>query len=215
MQRLVQPEILDSLPHEDPRALANRRDLRLLNGVMGNTRWFRRRVFPLLRPDDAVLELGAGEGVLGKRLAARRPDVRRYTAIDHAPPPVDWPETFAWRQVDCMAMEHFNDFSVMCGNMILHQFHDDLLRALGRKIQASGLRLLAFVEPARRALHLWQFRFIGPLMCDVSRHDGAVSIRAGFRGDELPGLLGLGPEWRIKTVSTQLGAYRLFAEREQ
>src|SRR5688572_14054246 len=39
MQRTVQPEILDSLPHDHPDALHNRRDLRLTNFVTGDHRW--------------------------------------------------------------------------------------------------------------------------------------------------------------------------------
>src|SRR5690606_11470579 len=39
MKRLVQPEILDSLPHHHPAVAANRRDLFLINRIMGNFRW--------------------------------------------------------------------------------------------------------------------------------------------------------------------------------
>lgn len=215
MQRVVQPEILDALSHDDPRALANRRDLRRLNAIMGNTRWFKRRIFSQLQPDDVVLELGAGEGVLGKRCAAQRPDVRRYVAIDHAPAPTDWPPHYEWRRVDCLSLPDFNEASVICGNMILHQFDDAALRELGAKVEASAVRMLALVEPARYAMHLWQFRLLHPLLCEVSKHDGAVSIRAGFRAAELPHLLGLGEQWRIDTQSTWLGAYRLVAKRER
>jgi len=211
---MVEPEILDSLDHNDPRALANRRDLRFLNTVMGNFRWFERVVYPQLRPDDQVLELGAGEGVIGLRLARARPDVRHYLALDFAPPPDEWPTHYEWRQVDCMAFEDFGERTLLCGSMILHQFHDEVLQQLGAKINASALRLLAFVEPARYPLHLWQLRLIGPMMCDVSRHDGAVSIRAGFRGDELPALLGLGTDWRWTIRQTWLGGYRFLAERK-
>jgi hypothetical protein len=36
VKRLVQPEILDTLPPDDPRALRSRRDLRRVNAWMGN-----------------------------------------------------------------------------------------------------------------------------------------------------------------------------------
>ena len=36
MPRQLEPEILDSLRPEDPEAHGNRRDLRIINGLMGN-----------------------------------------------------------------------------------------------------------------------------------------------------------------------------------
>ncbi|GHB94935.1 hypothetical protein [Cerasicoccus arenae] len=216
MQRNVQPEILDSLAHDDPQALANRRDLRLINALLRNPDWFARCVFPALSPKDRVMELGAGEGVIGMRLAREMgPDAVDYVAIDLAPPPSSWPDRFSWRRVDCLSLPDFNNLDALWGNMILHQFQDDQLRALGEKIERSRLRLLSFVEPARYRLHLWQLCALGPLICAVSRHDGAVSVRAGFRDHELPALLGLGPDWRISIRHTFLGGYRMLAERPQ
>jgi len=39
---ILQAELLDSLPPDHPDALHNRRDLRLTNALMGNSRWFQR-----------------------------------------------------------------------------------------------------------------------------------------------------------------------------
>ncbi|MEO1844804.1 MAG: hypothetical protein ABGZ37_11065, partial [Akkermansiaceae bacterium] len=58
--RVVQPELLDELPFDDPDALRSRRDLRFINGVMGNFRWMRRRLAG--RAEGRVIELGAGDG---------------------------------------------------------------------------------------------------------------------------------------------------------
>jgi hypothetical protein len=50
----------------------------------------------------------------------------------------------------------------------------------------------------------------------VTREDIHTSIRAGFRGDELPELLGLDPtEWQVHTSCTPLGAYRMIAQRHR
>jgi hypothetical protein len=62
------------------------------------------------------------------------------------------------------------------------------------------------------------FRLFAPLIGanHVSRHDANVSIAAGFRGDELPGLLGLEPErWTWRCTTTLLGAYHLIAWRRE
>jgi hypothetical protein len=40
-----------------------------------------------------------------------------------------------------------------------------------------------------------------------------VSIRAGFRRDELRQALGLGQEWKVSVQSHPLGAYRFLAWR--
>ena len=69
MKRVVEPEILDGLAADDPAAVASRRDLRLINRIMGNTRWLRRAFMLKVRPQDLVVELGAGDGSLGLSLA--------------------------------------------------------------------------------------------------------------------------------------------------
>jgi hypothetical protein len=51
---------------------------------------------------------------------------------------------------------------------------------------------------------------------NVTKHDGSVSIDAGFRGDELPQLLGLEPAtWTWTVAETWSGAYRMIAERRE
>jgi hypothetical protein len=40
-----------------------------------------------------------------------------------------------------------------------------------------------------------------------------VSIRAGFRAQELPEQLGLGKDWEVTVQETLFGAYRMIARR--
>jgi hypothetical protein len=47
----------------------------------------------------------------------------------------------------------------------------------------------------------------------ITRYDMQVSIRAGFRGDELRQALGLGPEWKALVRTTLIGGYRLLLSR--
>jgi hypothetical protein len=48
----------------------------------------------------------------------------------------------------------------------------------------------------------------------VTRHDGPVSIAAGFVGEELPAALGLAPDqWVWSCRTSWLGAYRMIAVR--
>jgi len=85
--RVVVPEILDGLPHDDPDAIASRRDLRRVNSVMGNPRWILRKARAHAEiARRGIAEIGAGDGRLAMRLAAAFPETR-VTAIDLAPAP--------------------------------------------------------------------------------------------------------------------------------
>jgi len=214
--RIVQPEILDSLPPDDPRALRNHRDLDLLNRLMGNDRWFRRSVFPQIVLEDHVLELGPGRGRLATIFRRIHSSPKTcYSAIDRSPRPPGWPSEFQWRSLDVMSLRSFTPATVLIGNFIMHQFGDEALRELGARINSGTIRMIAFNEPTRSFVHLWLFRALGPLLNDVTRHDGDVSIRAGFRGEELPCHLGLGAGWTVRVNHSVFGSYRLLAQRRE
>jgi len=211
MQRTLQPELLDSLPHDHPDALHNRRDLRLTNRIVGNHRWIAQTLPPLLHPDETALEIGAGTGELGRVLA------RRGVALDGLdlwPRPPDWPGPRAWHVADLRAFTGYHRYPAIVGNLIFHQFSAAELAALGTQLRDA--RVLVACEPARRRLSQFLFRTLAPLLGanHVSLHDGHVSIAAGFRGDELPRALGLSPSaWDIRCSTTALGVYRLVAVR--
>jgi hypothetical protein len=210
MQRHVQPEILDSLPAEDPAAIASRRDLRLINTIMGNTRWLRRTLRQRLRPQDHLIELGAGDGVLGKSLHWPGD----YTAMDLAPMPPDWPEDYDWLTGDFLTTgaQRLENASVIVGGLILHHFSDSQLHCLGQLFHNA--RLLIFCEPARRKRHLYQGQLLRLLRINhVTQHDLPISVKAGFLGHELGEMLRLPPEWTITTQMTFWGGYRFVAQR--
>jgi SAM-dependent methyltransferase len=212
VQRRLQPELLDSLPPDDPAAIHSRRDLRLINRAMGNAPWFERSLAKHVLPGDRVLELGGGTGELAARLRAVTPSV---DGIDRIPAPPSWPAAARWHQADILTFTGWNDYSVVIGNLILHHFEDAALRKLGEAIGPHA-RLLIFNETTRQRLNQRVWKIAAPLFGanHVTRHDGYVSIAAGFSGDELPHALGLEPSvWRWKISRTWLGAYRLVAER--
>lgn len=212
MPRTVQPEVLDSLDPQHPDALHNRRDLRLTNAVMGNHRWFARTLSPLLRSGDRVLELGAGTGELAARLGRHGVVV---DGLDLWPAPDDWPAARAWHRADVRAFDGYDRYTVFIANLLLHQFPDHELAALGATLQRSA-RLIVACEPSRRRLSQLLYRTIAPLFGanQVTLHDAHVSIAAGFRGDELPRALALPTaEWTFSCTTTARGAYHLIAER--
>lgn len=99
-------------------------------------------------------------------------------------------------------------------NLILHHFRDEQLRVLGSRI-SSKTRLILAAEPARQRIHTWLGRFFCWLaeLNHITAYDMQVSIRAGFRGDELRVALGLGEEWQVGVQMHPLGGYRFLAWR--
>lgn len=210
-ERKVRGEILDTLPHDHPDALANRRDMRRLNFLMGNVRWFARQLRSL-PPGSRVLELAGGDGCLVRsldRLLNLSSMGLSYRIIDLAPERSGLPREVQWIQADLLEFREFEEYEMIMGNHILHQFQPEALRLLGTRIQSA--RHLAFSEPLRATLPWVLFQvFCCPWLNRVSRHDGRVSIEAGFRGDELIEQLGLKEADRVFRVDrTWLGAYRL------
>lgn len=210
--RILQAELLDSLPPDHPDALRNRRDLRLTNALMGNPRWFRRTLPALIRSSDRIVEIGAGIGELGQQLARHNVPI---DGLDLWPRPTNWPMSQSWHQADLLTFDHWNEYSVVIGNLIFHQFSDDQLRQVGDRLRKHA-RLIIACEPVRRRFSQVLYRRFGPLFGanHVSLHDAHVSIAAGFLGNELPQRLGLDPaQWDCQCHTTLLGAYRMIARR--
>ena len=213
MLRQVTPEILDSLPNQHPDAQSSRRDLRIINRLMGSHKWFQQQISRLTQ-DANCLEIGSGDG----DLAVSRVDHFKYlsyTAIDRIDPPDDLPPQIQWLKEDLFSSTAYEVAHTLLANLILHHFEDTALSELGARIQDSSIQSILVSEPCRRQLHKYQLaagRLIG--FNHVTLHDGDVSIEAGFVGDELPHLLGLNAtQWDIKTATSWMGCYRMVATR--
>ncbi|RPJ35244.1 MAG: hypothetical protein EHM17_03265 [Verrucomicrobiaceae bacterium] len=209
--RVVEPELLDHLPHDDPAARRSRLDLRRINFLMGNEG----RVLRALRrvPDataSMICELGAGDGSLITGIHRRFPN-SRVTACDLAPRPAWLDSAIDWRSGD--VFQHAPPpGGVLVANLFLHHFEGEDLRRLGKLCE--GFDVLIFNEPARSRLAAFLGTLLHPFVNRVTRHDMQVSIRAGFRRGEMAALMGLEPaRWRIEESSTWLGARSITAWR--
>src|SRR4051794_17934011 len=85
--RVLEREWLDDLPAHDPRAIRSRRDLRLMNRVMGNAGIIERALREhVTSTHPRIVELGAGDGSLMLRIARtigwRKADI---VFVDQAP----------------------------------------------------------------------------------------------------------------------------------
>ncbi len=207
------PELLDSLAHDDPDAIHNRRDLRIINRFLGTRGWFGRTLPSVMRGGERVLELGAGTGEMGLSLIRRGIPV---DGLDLWPRPPAWPAGREWHQADLTKFDGYGAYPVVIANLILHQFKEEELAALGERLGGSARVILA-CEPKRSRVSQAMMAAFGPVFGanHVTLHDARVSISAGFLGDELPGFLGLRPaEWRYSRTTTALGAIRMVAVRK-
>jgi hypothetical protein len=200
--RVLEPEWLDELPAADRRARRSRADLRRINLLMGNARLLARALAAHLPASGAlrIADLGAGDGSVMLRVAQHlgqrsgRPGAVA-TLVDRAPAvPASMIEGFShiqWRAR--IAAEDIFDFlsrpgprfDAIVANLFLHHFERDRLDRL-LALAAGRTALFIACEPRRSRFALHASRLLWVLGCnDVTRHDAVVSVRAGFRGDEL------------------------------
>ena len=216
MRRVVEPELLDDLPPDDPQAVGSRTDLRRLNAIMGHagilSRAFRSQfdgTIPRLRPLRFV-ELGAGDGTLLVQLAQRwaalgvtaqvttvdrqnlvSAETRRELAALHWAVESVASDVFAWLEQASPVAD------VMLANLFLHHFPDESLAELLR-LAAARTNLFIACEPRRSPFALTASRLLGLIGCNaITRHDAVVSVRAGFAGRELSALWPTDPKWMV------------------
>lgn len=215
-KRVLIPELLDQLEHDDPAALRSRADLIRINGILGNFRWLKKTLEAQGAADGKthVVEIGAGDGHFIKKFAASHPNVN-YTAIDLAPEPPNWPSDLNWKQGDAMNCLSEVGGDILIANLFLHHLTDPQLSELGNGLK--NYRAVICNEPARfRAFHFLGkgVQLIG--VNYVTRFDMHASINAGFRHSELPSTLGLTPpNWHIDAFHSIFGMYRMLATQDR
>ena len=194
-ERVITPEILDSLDHRDPRAVRSRRDLAIIDAFMGHSRWISRTVTRSPYARQGVVELGAGTGHLCDRLHRALPECR-ITGLDFIPRPPSLSPGIDWLAGDFFDTLDSARGGVAVGSLVLHHFSAHVLRELGHRL--NRFDFLVFAEPLRSRLPLAAAALVSPLVGDVTRHDMPASIRAGFLHGELASALHLDPSrWKI------------------
>ena len=210
--RTIQSELLDGLPATDARAIRSRRDLKLINLLMGNFRWQRGAIRKHMQAAElGVVEIGAGDGTLLNQLVNSFKRVP-LAGLDLIGRPGSLHYDINWVTGDLTKSLGRLSGGVLIGNLILHHFHPADLEIIGR--YCERFRVVAFSESLRsRKGHFWGL-FLHPFVNDVTRHDLHRSVDAGFVPGELPLQLGLdSDDWDIAESSTILGGYRLIAHK--
>ncbi len=206
LQRVVRPEILDSLDANDPAAIRSRRDLRLINWFMRGEAWILHQLscFENLRK---VVEIGAGDGHLASAVKEKFPNVE-VIAVDLLERPKGISSNIEWRSEDALTTDCYDSETVVIANLFIHHLDDENLWQLGEKINLC--RALITSEPHR----YWFSKLIGytlfPVINHVTRHDMIVSIEAGFRFGELAGLIPVDWHWDERAA---LGSIRSIARK--
>ena len=211
MKRIVHPELLDTLPPDDPRAARSRRDLRRLNGwmrhhaIMADTL---RKYWNGSAPAQ-ITELGAGDGNflfrVAQKISAGWPDATaRLLDLQKIATPktlVDF-VALGWR-TETVVADVFDwpptpaGDEVVIANLFLHHFEDARLAELFRQVSQRA-KLFIAIEPRRAPWPLFCSRLVWAIGCnDVTRHDAVVSVRAGFSGHELSALWPDKQNWRL------------------
>ena len=227
MQRVVLPEWLDTLPPDDPRARRSRADLRRINRITAALRTLVRacdRVAGERRPTQ-IVELGAGDGHLMRRLARQRAahwPALHVSLLDLqptvAPATQALIEASGWTveviRADVFAwLERVPADAIVIANLFVHHFD---AAQIARLFAAIAERAFAFIacEPRRSGLSLLGSRCLGLLGCnDVTRHDAAVSVRAGFRDRELSAAWPRTTGWTLDERSAGCFLHRFVAMR--
>lgn len=211
--RLVERELLDDLPPDDPRAIHSRRDLRLCNALMLQPAIMVRLLGRFCtEPPRSMVDIGSGDGLfalsIARRLARRWPGVG-LTLVDRQNSVSDATLTafasLGWRaeRVSADVFDFFaspRQYDLVTANLFMHHFESQRLSELLLAISRST-RVFAAAEPRRGPAAALGVRFLPIFGCnEVTLHDAAASVRAGFRGNELSALWPQG--WSLSEHAT-------------
>jgi hypothetical protein len=233
VKREVKPELLDSLPVDDPGAIGSRRDLQRLHIWMRHRALMDSALRSALNGDVPrhFAELGAGDGKfmlhVARRIAPRWPGLSLTVVDQQHLVTTQTRKAFAqlgWR-IECVQADVFDwirsernppcSVDTIVANLFLHHFDDDRLAELCRGIAQITKTFIA-LEPRRSSFALAFSQQIWAIGCNhVSRHDAPVSVRAGFAGQELSRLWPADGNWTFEERPAGLFSHLFIARRHQ
>jgi hypothetical protein len=224
MKRIDEAELLDELPASDPRAIRSRRDLRRVNFWMGNPIIAAKALTAsFVGAPKQIIDLGAGDGNSLLQIVKRtgwaginvtlvdRHHITSQETIESflklgSPATVVAADVFDWLQAA-------DSSEIILANLFLHHFDDARLSLLLEMISERAELFIA-VEPRRRAFPTLCAPLLRLIGCnDVTRHDAVVSIRAGFRDDEISKLWPASKNWRLTERSAGPFSHLFIARR--
>lgn len=230
MIRSLHSELVDALPADHPAAIETRRDLRLINTLMGHvgilTRSLRKS-FPNQQP-SRILEIGAGDGDLLLRVARRLPGEEKkvevvfvdlhnlltsQTKADFAA--LNWDIRLVQGDIfQCLSETNGEKTDVVLANLVLHHFSNSQLTDLF-SVAAKKADAFIAIEPRRGAWSLFFAESLSLIGCGpVACHDAPLSVRAGFNGRDLSALWPRDDNWELLERRAGLFSHLFIARRK-
>lgn len=222
VERVIEPEWLDALAADDPRARRSRGDLRRLNWLMDSAGIVRRALKGFPKP-RRILDVGAGDGTFALCVAAQcKWSDSEFLLVD-CRTEIDATVRERFRARDCRVelrrcdalagLDAIGNVDVAMVNLFLHHLSDAELKPLLADI-ASRCRVFVACEPRRSSLALFASRCVGLVGCNaVTRHDAIASVRAGFASNELTRLWPTTSEWMVSETPAGLFSHLFVAQR--
>jgi SAM-dependent methyltransferase len=215
--RRLEPELLDQMAADDPRAIRVRRDLRLVNAFMCNAQCMASALkkHAADRKPHTIVDLGSGDGrfalLLARQLAKYWPGVRvilldqqnivnETTRAGFAA--LNWSvETVCADVFDFLTDARGLRADVITSNLFLHHFNDEQLAHLLSEAAKSAWLVVA-CEPRRSKFVVRASRLLWMAGCSRDTiHDAVVSARAGFTAQELGALWPSQEHWKLDEQS--------------
>ena len=229
MLRTIEPELLDQLPADDVRAIRHRRDLKVINAVILQSGIMAKAITERWTgdPPRALLDLGSGDGTfmlsIARRLVAHWPGVT-ITLLDQRDiVSTDTREAFAtlgWK-AQTVSADVFgylrglkpSSVDVVTANLFLHHFDQRQLSDL-LALVAHSSRVFVACEPRRTKIALRSSRLLWMIGCsEMAVHDAVVSVRAGFKENELSELWPAKDSWELREFPARLFTHCFAAHR--
>jgi hypothetical protein len=210
--RRIEPEYLDILAQDEPRAIRSRRDLRRINAWMLQPRIMARLLQTrAATPPRTILELGSGDGTFMLRVARRMAPawsggtillLDRQDLVDDAT--LDAYGATGWSAqprvgdvFELLRRPLGRPIDLVVANLFLHHFEPAQLAWILQRAARLAPQFVA-TEPRRGQVPLLAARMLWTIGCSrISRHDAAASTRAGFRGAELSALWPDREDWAV------------------
>lgn len=229
--RRLEPELLDQMAADDPRAIRVRRDLRLVNAFMRNAQCMASALkkHAAGRKPRTIVDLGSGDGrfalLLARQLAKYWPGVRvilldqqnivnettraGFTALNWSV------ETVCADVFDFLTDARALRADVITSNLFLHHFNDEqLVRLLSEAAKSAWL--VVACEPRRSKFVVRASRLLWMVGCSRDTiHDAVVSARAGFIGEELGALWPNREHWKLNEQSAAVFTHCFAARRSE
>jgi 2-polyprenyl-3-methyl-5-hydroxy-6-metoxy-1,4-benzoquinol methylase len=207
--RVLEPEILDTLPPEDARA--SLADLVRINKYWGGHSTLRKLADDVMPSGVAftLLDVGAASGDMGRCLQAYRP-LARVTSLDYIE------SHLAAAAGPRVAADAFGlpfaaqSFDYVFSSLFLHHFPDDQVVQLLAECGRVARKQVLVIDLWRHPIPYYFIGYTRPLFRwhPVSVSDGKISVEAAFRPRELRELARRAGLARPRT-STHVPAFRI------